>query len=215
MTLSEVMVRYQVAENPLKAERRVELLAVILLLILGLQIVLACVSMLGARSVALILPSEDVLTVGALEQVALVNAAARNEIVSRPLFWEGRSPVSTAEVDVVEPDQTEPAEKKIKGVKVVGIYGSGTAGGAIVRVKGAKRRVAIGEEINGWVLDTVSTNSVRFVKGASSDELMLQMADVSKIVIVVPSPPKKEPAKVQNAEPSTQGSLGLGGIDRG
>ena len=211
MTFEEVVARYRVAENPLKAERRAELVAGVLLLILCLQIALGLVSMLGAQSVPVILPSDDALTVGKLEQVVQVKAEARNEIVSRPLFWEQRSPGVAADVMFVETNDTESAGQKLKDVKVVGIYGSGTTGGAIVRVKGTKRRVAIGEEIGGWVLDTVSPNSARFVKDASVDELVLQRVDASKLVKVVPSASKQEPEKAQNSRPA----LGLGGIDKG
>ena len=215
MTFEEVVARYHVAENPLKAERRAELAAVVLLLILCVQIALGLVSIVGTQSVPVILPSDDALTVGKLEQIVQVKADARDEIVSRPLFWEQRSPAMAAEVVAVEPIERESAGQKLKDVKVVGIYGSGTTGGAIVRVKGTKRRVAIGEEVSGWVLDTVSPNSARFVKGASADELVLQRVDASKLVKVVPSAPKQEPTEAQKSAPSIKKPLGLGGIDRG
>ncbi|MEP0202297.1 MAG: hypothetical protein ABJ084_15600 [Halioglobus sp.] len=211
-SLDELVSRYRAGENPLKAERRVELVALALLLLLILQIAFGLVSLVRASSVAPVLPSQDVLTVSRLEQVVRVKADARNEIVSRPLFWPGRSPVVAAEVLVTQPNTAKVVEQKLKGVRVVGIYGSGTSGGAILHVKKAKLRVAIGGEVEGWKLEAVGPGSARFVKDAAIEELKLQMVDASQIVKVVPSAPKQKPTNAKDTSPSTKGSLSLGGI---
>ena len=202
--------RYLAGENPLKAERRVELVALVLLLVLVLQIAWGLLSIVRTSLVAAIPPSQDVLNVGRLEQVAQVEAEARNDIISRPVFWQGRVPAVAAEVVAVESPAEEAAGQKIKGVKLVGTYGSGTTGGAILRVKNGKLRVAVGEEAEGWLLDAVEPNSARFVRGAAVDELQLQRVDASKLVKVVPSAPKQEPEKAQDKPPAER-TLTLGG----
>ena len=96
---------------------------------------------------------------------------------------------------------------------MVGIYGNGTAGGAILRVKKTKRRVAVGGEVEGWLLEAVEPYSARFVKGASVDELALRRVDTSKIVKVVPSAVKHEAGKAPE-KPEADPGLGLGGFTR-
>lgn len=210
MRVEELISRYRTEQNPLKAERRVELVALLLLLVLAMQIAWGLLSIVRASFVAAIPPSQDVLNVGRLEQVVQVDADARNGIVSRPVFWQGRSPIVEVEVVAVETAPEEAAGQKIKGVKLVGIYGSGTSGGAILRGKGGKRRVAVGEEAEGWLLDAVEPNSARFIRGAAVDELQLQRENASEIVKVVPSAAKQEPKKAQSKPPAER-SLSVGG----
>ena len=204
--LADLISRYRVSENPLKAERRIELAALVLLLLLGLQVALGVLSIVASSSVPAILPSQDVLNVGKLEQIAQADADARNQVVSRPLFWLGRRSVTAAEVVVVEPAPEKAAGQKIKGVKLVGTYG----GGAIIRLKNDKRRVAVGDEVEGWLLDAVEPNSARFVRGAAVDELMLQRVDASKLVKMVPSAPEQKPPAAEE-KPEQERTLSVGG----
>ena len=210
MGVEDLISRYRTGENPLKAERRVELVALVLLLVLAMQIAWGLLSIVRTSFVAAIPPSQDVLNVGRREQVAQVEAEARNGIVSRPVFWQGRSPVVATEVVVVEPSAEEAAGQKLKGVKLVGIYGSGTSGGAILQGKGGKRRVAVGNEVEGWTLEAVAPNSARFVRGPAVDELELQRVNASELVKVIPSAAKQEPEKAQDKQPAER-TLSVGG----
>ncbi|MEP4487248.1 MAG: hypothetical protein ABJ013_16565 [Halioglobus sp.] len=210
MSIDDLVSRYRVSENPLKAERRVELVAFALLAVLVIQVVLGGVSVVRASFVTAIPPSQDVLNVGKREHIALVEVEERNEIVARPVFWQGRTPLVVAELVEVESAPEEAAGQKIKGVKLVGIYGSGSSGGAILRGKGGKRRVAVGEEAEGWLLDSVQPNSATFVRGAAIDELQLQRVNASELVKVVPSAEKQEPEKAES-KPVVERTLSVGG----
>ncbi|MEP6389137.1 MAG: hypothetical protein ABJ056_04350 [Halioglobus sp.] len=210
MRIDELISRYRARENPLKAERRLELVALGLLLILVIQLVWGGLSVVRASFVTAIPPSQDVLNVGKREQISLIEVEARNEIVARPVFWQGRTPLLVAELVGVEAATEDAAGQKIEGVKLVGIYGSGSSGGAILKGKGGKRRVAVGEEAEGWLLDSVEPNSATFVRGASIDELQLQRVNASELVKVVPSTEKQEPEKAQS-KPTVERTLSVGG----
>ena len=62
---------------------------------------------------------------------------------------------------------------KLEGVRVVGIFGSGDTGGAIVLVKGKKHRVSVSDTLDGWELKSVAPDRAVFVKGADTDEKLL------------------------------------------
>jgi len=210
ISVRDLATRYRAEENPLKAERRVELVALVLLFVLVIQLAWGLLSIVRASFVTAIPPSKDVLNVGSREQVTQLKAEDRNAIVSRPVFWLGRSPLMEVEEVVVDTAAEKVAGQKIKGVKLVGIYGSGSTGGAILRGKGGKRRVAVGEEAEGWLLDAIEPNSARFIRGAAVDELQLQRVSASELVKVVPSTAKPKEEKAQD-KPPVERTLSVGG----
>ena len=175
MALPDLKARYSVALNPLRTERRLELAVVVIAALLVLQIVWAIVSRLTYSGPEAILPAPDALIVSSLVEQTVPADAASQEIVSRPLFWESRRPEDGPEAQVVAPPV--PAKgKKLEGVRVVGIFGSGDSGGAIVIANGKKQRISVSDALEGWLLESVASDRAVFVKGADKDEKMLSTA---------------------------------------
>ena len=205
--------RYQVRSNPLRAERRLELVVVGLAVVLLLQIVLGLAFALLRSGPERLLPAADSLRVADLQLFAPLTDEQSAAIVARPLFWESRRPV-VKEV-AAKPTQTDKptAVGELKGVKLVGLFGGGDTGGAIVLVKGEKRRVLVGQDVEGWRLEEVAADRAVFVSGAARDEKLL-----TKAVPVASAPAQQQaaatrPEQAKPAQPS--GELTLGGMVSG
>lgn len=113
-----------------------------------------------------------------------VDSLSENDLLERPLFWEGRRPV-VAELDkdkdtTVEALGPDPFEK----VKLVGVY----SGGAIFLVDGVMRRIQHSEELDGWTLELADVDSVMFVREAQPKVLFLEHA----VVIADPGKVQKQ-----------------------
>jgi hypothetical protein len=170
--LASVKARYAPVADPLRSERRVELVVVVLLVLLLLQLLWAGGRLLLARDIAPVAPAPDSLRVAELPTPAVVSAEDSAAVQSRPLFWAERRPVegSLAIVEAeAEAAAKEKAAPKMKDVALLGIFGSGGSGGAIVAVKGKQRRVTVGEAVEGWRLQSVAANEAVFVSGGQRD----------------------------------------------
>lgn len=173
--LAAVRDRYRVAANPLRTERRVELVALLLALLLCLQIAYSA-SHLALMSIPeAVVPAADALQVKTALSLDAIGAEQSNEVRNRPLFWESRQPVSAP----VAPDAPEVPAPEIKGIKLVGVFGGGDAAGIIVLMNGKKRRVRLGEEVKGWTLQSVDTNAAVLTAGARQESLVLQTGRVA------------------------------------
>ena len=65
-----------------------------------------------------------------------------------------------------------------QSVTVVGIFGGGDMGGAILKVQGKEVRVLIGESIlDGWELSEVDEKKVVFTYGSHKDDRRLRKAN--------------------------------------
>jgi len=165
--------RYRVVTNPLQTERRVELAAVLLAMVLCLQLLYS-----GARLALLappeaVAPAADALTVREIRSLSGLSSQQSDAIRARPLFWESRRPIAT---QVVKADAGAAKEKagKMKDIKLLGVFGGGDTVGIIVRVKDKKRRVLVGEEIDGWTLQSADANEVVFTGGGRTQTLRLK-----------------------------------------
>lgn len=169
--------RYAVQGDPLRSERRLELVAVMLLVLLCLQLIYSGVKLALAVGPAPIAPAADALSMDDLQRAREVVAAQSSEIRNRPLFWRSRRPSEAlpegSELDSeVDSDRAEVGE--LKGVRLKGIFGSGDTAGIIALVKDKKQRILIGEQLNGWTLHSVSPNRVVLVDGGREQELLLK-----------------------------------------
>ncbi|QFU76703.1 hypothetical protein EY643_14155 [Halioglobus maricola] len=162
----------------------------------------------------------------------------RVEIQSRPLFWPSRRPLEPAAEEPLTAVNEPTAAKPLKGVTLKGVFGAGEDAGVIVLSKDRKRRLLVGDSLNGWTLDSVQPTEVRFVDGANEAVLQLNRGKLSKSAKrsdgsaaastaperAEPEPVPAEPlpasarhraAPVVPAAGSSGGSgLGLGGGDR-
>jgi hypothetical protein len=123
-------------------------------------------------------PAADSMRVPAVRSRDEVAENERSEIVGRPLFWSSRRP---ADVDAADeqPGPREETAGKLRDVKQVGVFGSGSEAGIIALVKGKKRRILLGETLDGWELESIRATESEFVKGGRRETLTLRRGKVS------------------------------------
>ena len=167
--------RYTQSADPLRTQRRLELVALLLGLFICLQLVAGFIGLAVSTGPAAIEPAADSLRVPAVSTPAVVAAAERNEIISRPLFWVGRRPVEVIAA-IKDPDAARGGSAELKEVKLVGLFGGGETAGAIVLVKGKKQRILRDESLEGWTLDAISAGEAVFTRGTRREALVLERA---------------------------------------
>ncbi|KGE04739.1 hypothetical protein [Pseudohaliea rubra] len=165
--------RYAGQADPLRSERRVELAAIGLALVLVLVVFYLAVRLAVAGTIRPIEPAPDSVRVASLAAGTVPSPEDRQGITARPLFWAQRQPVEAVEEPAVVVEKAEKVEKaapRMKNVTVHGVYGSGDAGGVILSLKQRELRVAVGEEVDGWQLERVTGDSAVFLSGGVRDE---------------------------------------------
>lgn len=168
--------RYAVAADPLRTQRRIELLVLLLGLLLCLQLAYGGLRLVMMDAPEPVAPAADSLTVPVVLSPQTVTAEQRNEILARPLFWAGRralDPVATRE----DPGEQQGGDAGISGVKLVGIFGAGDTAGIIALVKGQKRRILVGGSLDGWTLEKVAPDSGVFARAGQRETLSLQRSN--------------------------------------
>ena len=158
MTLADrFTARYRGLREPLRSERRLELL----LLGFGLAALLQCL-WLGWRSLSpptleAVVPSAAGLRAAEPLEAAQLEASQRLELRSRPLFWVSRRPqeeqfIEVAEEPAAESAQTRAAAAPLRDLVLNGVFGGADSGGAIVTYRGDTQRLRLGDELDGWTL---------------------------------------------------------------
>jgi hypothetical protein len=166
--------RYQVEGDSLFTERRVELVAVAATLLCLLQLAYGALRLGFLSEPDPILPVLEVGGQGGAADVEVVDAALSGEITGRPLFWETRRPLAAAPVaEEVAEEKPEDAGELDK-VQLVGIFGAGESAGIITLVEGKKRRILVGETLEGWTLDRVESDRAVLKNKGRSRELVLK-----------------------------------------
>ncbi len=213
--MKRLLARYRVDTDPLRSERRVELVLLATVALLLLTVLYVALRIAMATTIRPLAPAPDSVRVVALQGAAALPAGEREAIVRRPLFWAGRRPVEAAappaEAVAQGAAEERAAAPRLKDVTVRGIYGSGDSGGVILTVKDRELRLAVGEEIEGWRLDRVDGNSATFVSGGARDRrelvpAVIEVAAESAAQAAMPDDP--EPA---SGEAGGEERLTLGG----
>lgn len=172
--LGRLKARYGVVTDPLRSERRIELAVIVLVAVLLLQLVWAGVRLLLADNVAPVAPAADSLLVAEVPRPQRVDAEDSAAVQARPLFWAERRPtdvIASAAADAAAAAaKSEKAAPKMKDVTLLGVFGSGRTGGAIVAVKGEQERIAVGDRVQDWQLQEIAANRAVFVSGGARDE---------------------------------------------
>lgn len=95
------------------------------------------------------------------------------DFIFRPLFsTRRRAPEPPPKTDSSVSGEVTPAAdarvvRTMEGSRLLGIFGSGEVEGAIVRLdNGQRRRLVVGDRLDGWVLQSVSAREIRFVSDA-------------------------------------------------
>jgi hypothetical protein len=180
------LARYRVQGEPLRSERRVELLVLslaVLLLALALYYAVRLVTLAPPPAV---MPGADSLGVTAVEGAGPVTDAQRAAMLQRPLFWSSRRPVESAETAEAAPAE-DPKSGNIDNVILLGVFGEGSSAGIIARVGGRQQRVTVGESVEGWTLDAVALQHAVFSRSGESREVPLQKS----------APPRARAAKTE------------------
>ena len=199
--LTRIGSRYRVSGDPLRTLRRIELVAVLLGLLFCLQLALGGLRLATLSAPDPVTPAPDSLRVPAVLSPVSVAASERNEIISRPLFWSGRRPVE--EVATLSEPQAKAGE--LKGVKVVGLFGSGERAGIIALVKGQKRRILLGDVVEGWTLKSVAPFELVVASGGRTETLSLERGSVKS------APADKTPSKNKSKNKSKSSAQGRTG----
>ena len=117
------------------------------------------------------------------------------DFIFRPVFSTQRrppaSPEKVAESDVKEGDLAEAdmAVKSMVGSRLLGIFGSGEVEGAIVRLdNGQRRRLSIGDKLDGWTLQSVSAREIRFVAESGEVADLDMILSQSQQPVIEPKP---------------------------
>jgi hypothetical protein len=195
--LQAVLARYQVQQNPLKTERRVELAAIVLFVLLLASAIFGGLGLVAGHGPKLVLPSSDSLEAQKLQLDSALTAEQAVEILSRPLFWQSRRPLVPPPKVVAKPKPKAP--EKLKGVVVMGVYGAGDALGLIATIDGAFSRISKGQSVKGWQFDAYEDGAAVFVSGGKRSVLALELTAPSVKVVSVPKETEagKDTAKEQ------------------
>src|SRR5690606_35170313 len=119
---------------------------------------------------------------GSTDQIADAGNSGQLEhigITSRPLFWEGRRPVTEEQAVAEVPDR--PRKSELEQVKLVGVYFAGPGSGISFEHKGQRQRLRIQEELLGWRLEKLSAGEAVFGRDDGRQHtLQLEHADSAK-----------------------------------
>ncbi|EED34611.1 conserved hypothetical protein [Luminiphilus syltensis NOR5-1B] len=196
--------RYRVAEDPLRSERRLELVVVILAAVLLFWIVLGTLSLVISSGPDPLPPAADSLEVSESLRPFLVDDEGSATILARPLLWESRTSLDPADaIAASKPVEKAPSAKRLKGVKVRGVFGVGDSLGVIASVDGKLTRVRSGEAIKGWTLQGVDGRRVEFSSGGGVDYLDLEVTTPA-VSVFSPAGPDVEGADGVGSEAATQ-----------
>lgn len=168
--LSEVIGRYQESQEPLRSERRLELVALILLLVVVAQLIWLGIAYLREASVSPVLPTKDSMRVVSPVEAPSITASESLSLQSRPVFWPSRRPVAApiAESEIITTGTATPA-RQLQQLQVSGVFGGGDQGGAIVSYKGKRMRLLVGDEIDGWTLLSIAPGEAVFASAGARD----------------------------------------------
>lgn len=168
--------RYAGLDEPLRTERRLELLLLSLLVVMLLQLLWLAWRSLLPPALAPVLPAPGALQIAAPLAGAEPPAAQRLELQARPLFWESRRPVDNPGIAEIEAPAPQPAAptgqpaRRLSDLVLRGVFASADGGGvAIVGYREERRRLRVGEELDGWQLERLRPDAALFVSAGVKD----------------------------------------------
>jgi hypothetical protein len=177
-SLTRFFSRYKVTANPVFIERRIELVALVLTVVLIVQVLYGALRLSVLSEPESIAPALDVMIDSEPLAIELVSAELSEELRARPLFWPSRR-VRVDNTESASVEQKTPApETEIDKLKLVGVFGAGESGGIIALVEGKKRRILVGEVVEGWSLDSVTRNEAVFADESRRKTLILKPQEI-------------------------------------
>jgi hypothetical protein len=174
VNVTDLRARYAVREEPLKTERRVELVVVALAGTALLLLLLVIGRFLSSAAVRPVEPAPDSLRVAELTKPGAVTSQQSLLVQARPLFWDSRRPLDplpdAGELAAAQRERANAAPAAaLKQLEVSGILENGDGSRVIVRIKDEQRRLSLGDDIEGWTLVEVRPGEVVFASGGQRD----------------------------------------------
>lgn len=157
-----------------------------LLVPLALVFTLSLMNLLSGQTEA-DLPPESMFYLGAIDVGGAELSMNRVDHFSdRPLFSPSRRPEELIDVNPAQEETLSgvPLEK-LDGWTLLGIFDSGEVRGAIIRLQdGTQRRLVLGQNIGGWILESLDARGARLKSptGGARAVLNLDLAAVTEQV---------------------------------
>lgn len=160
------------ASSPQAFFRRIAQLSRAAVLAVVAGVVVAAALVLGTDR-----PEPLPMAESALQAEVLVVSSAdprtSNDAVYRPLFWQERRPLQAPQQPVV---REVVQESRLEGVQLLGVVVADGASVAILDVRGTRKRLALGEQLEGWQLLTVDAEQATFSSAGNNDGQQLTLA---------------------------------------
>lgn len=110
-----------------------------------------------------------------------------NNLVERPLFWEGRRPIPEEAAEDVSIETPKLDMALPEGIKLLGVVVAGPQSEAILGFENDRLRAGIGDEVEGWLVENVEATKVQLRRSGQLEELSLERVFRSR-------PPRSKPA---------------------
>jgi len=183
ISLNSLLSRYRESENPLKTERRLELTAVVLFAVWLLWAGVGGLLHMVTGAPEPLEPAQDALKVGALTLDVPLDEPGSAAILARPLFWQQRRPLEAKPVIVEAPVVKKQAPpKKLEGVELYGVFGTGDNLGVIATIDGKMGRIRPGDLVKGWRMLGYENGLASFESGGTTRTLRLELTTPSVVV---------------------------------
>ncbi|MEZ5501598.1 MAG: hypothetical protein R3E50_02665 [Halioglobus sp.] len=158
-------------------ELQLRKIALVLAGILLLQLVWSGVSLLLVKEPEPVVPAEASLQVDEIRYQNGHTDELAMDMVSRPVFWQGRQRYFPP------PEPTDPGEPEkparnsnIDAVALQGIYSAGNKSGIIISYKDERHRLQPDESVGGWTFIGLGGDGAIFASGSDRKELPLEHA---------------------------------------
>lgn len=163
--------RYRVSSEPLRSQRRIELVLLCLSVLVVLQLVWLALGRVMDPSVSAVEPAPDSLRVAPVAAAGAITASQSLALQARPLFWAERRPNSAVFANTIAEGTTSDGRpaRRLEKLELTGIFGAGEQSGALVTHKGKRLRLLVGDELEGWTLQSVTGGDVVFVSAGARD----------------------------------------------
>jgi len=188
-------------------ELQLRKVAIALTAVVALQLVWGGARLLLLSDPEPVLPAEASLQVEDIRFAATLGGEQSQDLVSRPVFWQGRQPYTPpADGDTGKPKK-RPRNSEIDGVALRGVYAAGDKSGVIVSYKEERHRLQREESVAGWTFTALNGTGAVFTYGDESKELPLEHA------VSVPAPKDKhkkgsKPEATDPKEPNNEDRTG-------
>ena len=141
-------------------------------------------------------PGDDMFRAEALS-LARVDPGSLQQMVERPLLQSDRRPPAVDKVATNEPDP-------LANVQLLGVFGSGTTGGVLLKAEERVSRLRVGERTGRWTLQAVGAAQADFITAdGRRSSLVLQRQPQPGAVPSAPQPASAAPAPLNTvAAPS-------------